>query len=202
MTTSVADQLWGLECLAYNVHAGLDQEGTRFLAGLASQLDRCGQPLLTPPAHALHSTIAYFLSARARYDRPKQDLWAEHGARWRQRLSILAEHTAPFDMTFERIAVSERAVIALAQPVAQVDAIRAAVARCQGEAAIPGRQPDILYVTLARYGPEPVNLEVLRAHASVIDAAGTVRVRGLLLSEEHVYPNLQGRTVAELALGG
>jgi hypothetical protein len=201
MDIALADPLWGQPCLAYNVHAGLDEGCIDFLCGLQDQLTKCGQPLLVTPAGALHSTIAYFVSARARYDEPKELLWARHGEQWLQALARTTGNLSAFDMTFQHVAVSSRAVIAVARPVAHVDALRADVSRWLEDAGLPGRQPEILYVTLARYGPDRVDVDALAQQALSMQATKTVQVRRLLLTEESRYPNLQWHTLADLPLG-
>ncbi|HET9059367.1 MAG TPA: 2'-5' RNA ligase family protein [Acidimicrobiales bacterium] len=201
MDIALADPLWGQSCLAYNVHAGLDESCTNFLCGLQDLLLESRQPLLLTPAGALHSTIAYLISARASYDEPKDVLWARHGERWAQDLAQAAGNMSPFDMTFQHVTVSSRAVIVAASPVPQVDALRADVTRWRQDVGLPGRQPDILYVTLARYGPDLVDLDALAAHASHLQARKTARVRRLVLTEERRYPNLQWHAVTDLLLG-
>ena len=121
---SEEDPLWSKPCLAYNVHAELD-------VACRDDLVRVQQGLRLPPSWALrcppaslHVSVATMLSVREDYGISKDAIWANCGKQWCDSLAELVAGLRPFQVRFTRLHVSTAAVIALAEPVPEVDNLR------------------------------------------------------------------------------
>ncbi|MHB1930359.1 MAG: hypothetical protein ACYCUG_13255, partial [Acidimicrobiales bacterium] len=80
---------------------------------------------------SLHVSVAVLLSVRRDYHAPKDSLWRRWGGRWCDELRALADGLPAFGLRFTSLVVSDAAVIAVADPVPEVDRMRRRAAELQ-----------------------------------------------------------------------
>lgn len=118
------DPLWQCPCLAYNIHARPDRVCRDRLATVQEEFSRLGEPgLLGCPAGSLHVSVAPLLFVRRDHAEAKESLWAAHGSRWIADLTSFLETVQPFTLSYERVLVTDAAVLALADSSPALDAI-------------------------------------------------------------------------------
>ena len=71
--------------------------------------------MLRQPEAQLHASIAWLLQVRRDFGRPKDELWAEHGERWLTAIAAVTDATAPMRLRYDRLVVTDAAVVAVAQ---------------------------------------------------------------------------------------
>jgi hypothetical protein len=121
---SEEDPLWSKPCLAYNVHAGLDDASRDDLVRVQHSLRLPRSWALRCPPASLHVSVATMLSVREDYGTSKDAIWANWGRQWCDILTELVARLRPFQVHFTKLHVSTAAVIALAGPVPEVDEVR------------------------------------------------------------------------------
>ena len=141
------------------------------------------------------------LSVREDYGTSKDAIWANCGKRWCDSLAELAAGLPPFQVRFTRLHVSTAAVIALAEPVPEVDEVRERARQLLSRAALKPGQPSIVHCTLARYGASGQHLTDLARAARGVELSAETTVKYLVVSKELVYPSLVDETLARLSLG-
>lgn len=199
---SRADPLWLRDCRAYVVQADLDEECRRRLAAAQDRLAGVLPGSVVCPPASLHVSVAVLLSVRRDYPVAKDALWAQWGSRWCGRLRALAEGLPPFELRFERLEVSEAAVIALAGPVAAVESLRRRAAALQQDAGLVSYQPSIVHCTLLRYERSGLQLTELERVAGAIPVQARTVVTHLTVRRELVYPSVVSEVVDRFDLWG
>lgn len=199
---SQADPLWSRDCRAYVVQAGIDEACRERLEAVQASLAPVQDGLLVCPPSSLHVSIAVLLSVRRDYGVPKDALWDEWGPRWCEELRRLTAELAPFEVAFNEVRVDGAAVIALADPVPAVDALRRCAAGLQRRAGLVSYQPSIVHCTLLRYAASGVALSGLARAATGLCLRARTSVARLTVARELVYPSLVTDAVARFELGG
>lgn len=190
------------DCRAYVVQADLDEPCRRRLAEVQDRLTGVLPGSVICPPASLHVSVAVLLSVRRDYPAPKDALWAQWGSRWCDQLRALAEGFPPFELRFERLEVSEAAVIALADPVAAVESLRRRAAALQQDAGLVPYQPSIVHCTLLRYGTSGLQLSGLDRVARAVPLQARTVVRQLTVRRELVYPSVVSEAVDRFDLWG
>jgi hypothetical protein len=198
---SEEDPLWSKPCLAYNLHAELEDACREDLAHVQESLQLPGSWALRCPAVSLHVSVATMLSVREDYGTSKDVIWAHWGRRWCDSLAELVAGLQPFRVRFTRLQVSTAAVVALAEPVPEVDEVRARARQLLSSAGLKPGQPSIVHCTLARYGASGQELRAVASSARCVELSAETAVEHLVVSKELVYPNLVSESVAHLQLG-
>jgi hypothetical protein len=199
--TSEADPLWSHPCLAYNLHAALDESCRKGLAAIQERLHRVDCGTLACAPLSLHVSVASLLSVRKDYGLPKDELWARCGDAWCASLQELASRTAPFVVRFYKVLVSNSAVIAMAEPVKAVDNFRQRAAQLLGQQGLDGAQPSILHCSLLRFATSGLDLSRLSDDADTVDPGVSTVVTRLVVLRELVYPNLVTETLKHFRVG-
>jgi hypothetical protein len=135
-------------------------------------------------------SVAIFLSVRKDYDRPKDAIWARWGPSWVSGIKELAAQLAPFEVRFDTVRVGEAAVVAVAEPVTEIEVLRAGVSELVAGAGLATAQPSIVHCTLLRYGTSDLDLDYLTRAARDVELRTTTLATTLVLSKELVYPSL------------
>jgi hypothetical protein len=196
-----ADRLWAKPCTAYNVHAELTPECRLEFAQAQESLNVLGPGLLCCPPDTLHVSVACFLSVREDYGVSKDLLWARHGAEWTGRLREMVTDLPPLSIVFTHLLVTDAAVVALAQPRDEIEAVRGGVTRMLSAFGLPSFQPSIVHSTLLRYQSTDCDLDRLGELAKGVLVGNIVPVDSLVISREVVYPSLVTDEVERLVLG-
>jgi hypothetical protein len=198
---SEEDPLWSKPCLAYNLHAELDDACRDELFQVLESLRLPSSWALPCPPASLHVSVATMLSVREDYGASKEVIWACWGRQWCHSLAELVAGLRPFRVRFTRLQVSAAAVIALAKPVPEVDEVRERASQLLSWAGLTPSQPSIVHCTLARYGASGQKLRALASAARGVAISAETTVEYLVVSKELVYPSLVNESLARLHLG-
>src|SRR5215468_7132995 len=170
---------WGQPCGAYNVCIWPDPPAAAALAALQARALRL-------PVHQ-------------KFDRPKDELWQQHGPRWLATLAGTAAKTSSFRLTFQRLVATNSAVITVANEPNRLSALRRELIPLLD---LPGSSSagDRAHITLLRYATplrDPAALlKRLAATAFCLD----IGVSELLVIKERVYPSLDYEILHRLPL--
>lgn len=198
---SEEDPFWSRPCLAYNLQAELDDACRDDLFQVQEQLQLSGSWTLRCPPASFHVSVATMLSVREDYGTSKDVIWAHLGRQWCDSLAELVAGLQPFRVRFTGLRVSTAAVIALAEPVPEVDEVRERARQLLSWAGLKPGQPSIVHCTLARYGASGQELRALASAARGVELSAKTTVRSLVVSKELVYPSLVSESLARLQLG-
>lgn len=197
----VADEMWGRDCLAYNVQGRFSDEAVQAIGALQDDVrDILPAPVHVCPPHALHVSIAAPVSVRWP-DHGKDAYWQDIAAGTLADLEGLCRSQRRFALHLTTLRVTPSAIIAVADYVpALVGAIRARFAQAPGHPSLPRPVYDIAHTTIARFSagallPEPV---VRRISARPVALAACVA--RIELVRERVYPSLETDTLASFEL--
>ena len=75
------------------------------LAALQASALRLEPSLLLVPEPALHANLAWLLPVHQQFDRPKDELWQQHGPQWIATLAEAAGKTRSFRLCYRRLRV-------------------------------------------------------------------------------------------------
>jgi hypothetical protein len=184
------DRRWGRPWLAYNVFIRVGRAGVPALSAVQDQLTSVEPSLLLRmPPTALHITAANLLPGVAEYDRPKDELWQEHGPRWLDQVAGLAATTTPFRLRFRRVVATDAAIIAVADEPNGLSAFRR---RLHAVLEVPGTPHihHLVHATLFRYQTPLRAPEALLTWLSAADANAEFEVGELVVAREHTFPFL------------
>ncbi len=141
---------WGEPCRAYNVCVRPGPAGVAALAALQESALRLEPSLLRVPERALHANLAWLLPVHQEFDRPKDELWQQHGPQWTAALADAAGRTSSFRLCCRRLAATSSAIITVADEPNQLSALRRELIPCLR---LPGSASagDLAHITLFRY---------------------------------------------------
>ncbi|HEV2563995.1 MAG TPA: hypothetical protein VGU19_02820 [Microvirga sp.] len=191
MLQTIADDIWGKECLAYHVQPSLEpetrdafEEVQRAFVGLWPE------PLHVGPRHGLHVTIYPLVTVKGGFD--KDAYWQTIAGPSRSLLEELCIGHQALELRFSRLKVTDTAIIATAtEETGLIAAIRDRIVREIPPP--PGASPiiyDLIHSTLARYRtrasiPGDVVERIERLPVSI-----TAPVRQIRLVRETLFPCL------------
>jgi hypothetical protein len=145
-------------------------------------------------------SVAIFLSVRKEYELTKGAIWARWGPSWISGLKDLAGKLEPFEVHFGAVSVSDAAVVAVAEPVEEIEFLRAGVSELVTGAGLAIAQPSIVHCTLLRYANTGLDLDYLTKEAQDVELRATTLATTLVLSKELVYPSLVNERLERIDL--
>ncbi len=201
MLQTVADDLWGLPCLAYHVQPSLTPDTQAALGQVQKALaERWPVPLHMASPEALHITVYALVPVKDRFD--KESYWREIGGPCHDLLEELCASHGPLELTFHRLKVTDAAIIAVARDeTGLIAAIRQRIADTIPPP--PGRQPmryDLIHSTIARYRSSgPVPREAVESIES-LPVSIPARVGRMKIVRETIFPCLVMDEIASVPL--
>jgi hypothetical protein len=196
------DWRWGQACEVYNAFIRPDPPGRDEIAAIQEQALQLEPGLLRIPPAALHLTAISLLGLYDEYDRPRTELWAEHGPRWLVQIAALAAATPSFDLRFRNLVATDAAIIAVADEPNGLTALREAAASViQRQGDFRYEQP-IVHMTLFRYRVPLRDPAALLAWLADAGCQARIRVTELFVAREHTYSFLGYDELRRLPLGG
>jgi hypothetical protein len=199
MRETKIDPLWGEACEAIQLQALPDQQTLEAIQRVQQHICSSSAVALRQiPANCLHMTVLTLLHPMMDFDRSKFAIWQQHAEAWQNILSGAIGQTPAFSLAFDRITVSEMAIILQASVPPELLALRQQMANAISLDGWHPRPPDIAHITLFRYAQEGA-LPTLKN--SWLSAPIALHVRSLRLIRETVYPTLEAVPIAEFTLG-
>lgn len=193
------DPLWAKECQAVQLQALPPPDILRNLLTLQDYLQEilCMDLRRIPP-ESLHCTIFTPLHPAQLFDRSKFDIWDEHAELWTTAFFEAISRTPTFELCFDRVVLSEVAIIVTAAEPQQLRDLRTRLSHAISYRGWHPKPPDIAHLTIFRYN------EVRK-----IPSFGEVghrlpfrmQVNRIRLIKEIIYPTLQHLELASFDLG-
>jgi hypothetical protein len=201
MLQTIADDIWGKECLAYHVQPSLEpetrdafEEVQRAFAGLWPE------PLHVGPKHGLHVTIYPLVTVKGGFD--KNAYWQTIAGPSRKLLEELCTGRRTLELRFSRLKVTDTAIIATAtEESGLIEAIRERIVREIPPP--PGASPiiyDLIHSTLARYRTKASIPAAVVERIERLPVSITAPVRQIRLVRETLFPCLVTDEIAAIPL--
>ncbi|MCB8821608.1 hypothetical protein [Microvirga rosea] len=189
MLQTIADDIWGQECLAYHVQPDLSLETRASLKALQTALaERWPVPLHLAPSGALHVTLYALVQVKARFD--KEGYWSAIAEPCRALLESLCEGQGPLTLRFSKLKVTDTAIIAVAtDETGLIATIRENIADLIPPP--PGLKPmryDLIHSTLARYRTSDVIPDSVMRDVEAIPVSIGAPVERLKIIRETLFP--------------
>ena len=152
MLQTIADDIWGLPCLAYHVQPSLEPETRKAFEVVQRAITEIWpEPLHVGPEHGLHVTIYPLVPVKGAFD--KDIYWQGIARQSRNLLEDLCAGHRALELRFFRLKVTDTAIIAIAaEESGLIEAIRQRIV--SDIPPPPGHKPiiyDLVHSTLVRY---------------------------------------------------
>jgi hypothetical protein len=203
MLQTIADDIWGLPCLAYHVQPSLEPETREaFEAVQRAIAEHWPQPLHVGPKPGLHVTIYPLVTVKGDFD--KDAYWQSIAQRSRGLLEDLCAGHRTLELRFSRLKVTDTAIIATAtEETGLIEAIRERIVRDSPPP--PGASPiiyDLIHSTLARYRTKASISDDVVERIERLPVSITAPMRQIRLVRETLFPCLETDEIAAIPLVG
>lgn len=180
---------WGQPCRAYNVCIQPDSTGEAALAAVQASALQLEPSLLRVPERALHANLAWLLPVHQEFDGSKDELWQQHGAQWVATLADIAGRTSGFRLSYQRLVMTDSAVITVATEPNPLSALRRELLPLLD---LPGggSAGDLVHITLFRYARPLRDPPSLLRGLAATQFHLEIDVNELLVLREQVFPSL------------
>ncbi|WP_114945759.1 2'-5' RNA ligase family protein [Microvirga calopogonii] len=203
MLQTIADDIWGLPCLAYHVQPSLEPETREAFAEVQrSFVELWPEPLHVGPKPGLHVTIYPLVMVKGDFD--KDAYWRSIARQAKDILEELCTGHPALELRFNRLKVTNTAIIATAsEETGLIDAIRQRIVNEIPPP--PGQKPiiyDLIHSTLARYRTNAAIPDDAVARIESLPVSITAPVRQIRLVRETLFPCLVTDEIAAIPLTG
>ena len=201
MLQTIADDIWGKDCLAYHVQPSLEPE-TRaaFEEVQRAFAELWPEPLHVGPGHGLHVTIYPLVTVKGGFD--KDAYWRSIARQSQGLLEDLCAGHPTLELRFSRLKVTDTAIIATAtEETGLIEAIRERIVRDIPPP--PGASPiiyDLIHSTLARYRTKASIPDHVVERIESLPVSITAPVRQIRLVRETLFPCLVTDEIAAFPL--
>jgi hypothetical protein len=203
MLQTIADDIWGLPCLAHHVQPSLEAETREAFEEVQRSIaEHWPEPLHIGPKHGLHVTIYPLVPVKGSFD--KGAYWQDIARQSQSLLENLCAGHRTLELRFSRLKVTDTAIIATATEATDlIEAIRNRIV--SDIPPPPGHKPiiyDLIHTTLARYRTRgSVPDDVVRRIES-LPVSITAPVTHIRLVRETLFPCLVTDELASIPLIG
>ena len=147
---------WGAPGIGYLLIFRPDPAASAALARLQEQVLAFEPALLRQPEAQLHTSVAWLMAVGRDFDEPKDALWAARGDDWLKIMESITERTEPMRLRYQRLVVTDAAIIAVAEEPTPVGGFRRELTAALGLPwPISYDSVEIVHTTLLRYRQPP-----------------------------------------------
>jgi hypothetical protein len=201
MLQTIADDIWGLSCLAYHVQPSLEPETREAFAEVQRAfVELWPEPLHVGPKPGLHVTIYPLMMVKGDFD--KNAYWQSIAPQSRRLLEELCTGHRALELRFSRLKVTDTAIIATAtEETGLIEAIRRRIVNEIPPP--PGASPiiyDLIHTTLARYRTRAAIPDEVVARIESLPVSIAAPVRRIRLVRETLFPCLATDEIASILL--
>jgi hypothetical protein len=201
MLQTIADDLWGLPCLAYHVQPDLTLEARAALGRVQQAAAECSPvPLHRAPPEALHVTIYALVPVKEQFD--KASYWRSIAEPIQNLLHDLCAGHEALELTFFRLKVTDAAIIAVSRDeTGLIEAIRRRIAEIIPPP--PGLQPmryNLIHSTIARYRASASMPGEAIGRIESVPVSITAPVARMKIIRETIFPCLVMDEIASVPL--
>ena len=181
---------WGEPCCAYNLYIALDCRVKDELARVQEYIMEGERSLLQVPGYALHINVAWLLPVHESSAPSKSAVWEANKERWNFEVEHALAGTGRFVLTFRSVIATDSAVIAVAEPAAEVNRFREILAETL---AVPWDicRGDLVHSTIFRYARPLEEPAELLSRLAGIRLSAEVSVEEIILVREKKFPSLE-----------
>jgi len=189
MLQTIADDIWGQQCLAYHVQPELSPKTQASLAEVQEAIaERWPVPLFIAPPKALHVTLYALVQVKHHFD--KEAYWGSIAEPCRALIDDLTKAHSPLHLRFSSLKVTDTAIIATAtDETGLIEKVRKAIV--ENIPPPPGHAPilyDLIHTTLARYRTADVIPDETVEAVEAIPVSVPALVERLKIIRETVFP--------------
>ena len=198
---SEADPLLNASCSAFHLQYQPSNEFVRRIIAAQDLVKPVSNDILfrCPPA-SLHMTVLTLLPARPETSGEADAAWNESGCLWADKIAKVCSAQSPFDVQFETIEVSSRAIFLKGQLKSVLERLRNAIVEEIAPFGSPLIVPNIAHISLFRFLRTRPNIQVQIPVMPPGDGT-TARVETIVLTKETRYPSLERDLLASFELG-
>ena len=192
---------WGEPDLGYILLFRPDPVASAALVALQDAVLAAEPSMLRQPEAQLHASIAWLLQVRREFGRPKDELWAEHGERWLTAIAAVTDATAPMRLRYDRLVVTDAAVVAVAhEPNPMAEFRRRVIAALGLPWPVTYNSLGIVHSSLLRYRQPLADPAGLLATVAKLPVRIETEVSELLMVRECTFPTLDYEILVRLPL--
>jgi hypothetical protein len=179
---------WGAPGVGYLLLFRPDDLASAALAELQEQVLALEPGLLRQPEAQLHTSVAWLLPVGRDFSEPKDALWAEDGEDWLKIIAAITERTPPMPLCYQRLVVTDAAIIAVAAEPNPVGAFRRELTAALGLPwPISYSSVGIVHTTLFRYRQPLSDPAALLRRLEAMPVQIETEVSELLMVRESMY---------------
>ena len=199
--TVTADDMWGRQCLAYNIQAVIPGGLAGALASIQQELGRIELPAFNPcPRETLHISIFALVPVRSAAA-GKKEYWENVSSKAVADLEGLCRGRRAMAVGFDELRVTPTAIIAAAHVVPELIAgIRSHYSAWPAHPGWSRPQYDIIHVTLARFAATARVPDALVREVTARPISLAAHISRLQLVRETIYPSLKAEVLAAFDL--
>lgn len=203
MLQTIADDIWGLPCLAYHVQPSLEPETREAFEEVQRAIaEQWPEPLHIGPKHGLHVTIYPLVPVKSSFD--KDAYWQGIARQSQSLLEDLCADRPTLELRFSRLKVTDTAIISTAtEATGLIEAIRNRIV--SDIPPPPGHKPiiyDLIHTTLARYRTRAFISDDVVGRIESLPVSITAPVKHIRLVRETLFPCLVTDEIASVPLIG
>ncbi|MGF9764713.1 hypothetical protein AAII07_57520 [Microvirga sp. 0TCS3.31] len=203
MLQTIADDIWGLPCLAYHVQPSLEPETREAFEVVQRAIAECWpEPLHIGPRPGLHVTVYPLVPVKGTFD--KDAYWRSIARQSESLLQDLCTGRQTLELRFSRLKVTDTAIIATAtEATGLIGAIRDRIV--SDIPPPPGHKPiiyDLIHTTLARYRTRASIPDHVVGRIESLPVSITAPVTHIRLVRETLFPCLVTDEIASIPLTG
>ena len=193
---------WGAPGIGYLLIFRPDPAASAALARLQEQVLAFEPALLRQPEAQLHTSVAWLMAVGRDFDEPKDALWAARGDDWLKIMESITERTEPMRLRYQRLVVTDAAIIAVAEEPTPVGGFRRELTAALGLPwPISYDSVEIVHTTLLRYRQPPSDPAGLLRRLEAMPVAIEAEVSELLMVRESMYYTFEYEVLRRLPLG-
>jgi len=193
---------WGAPGIGYLLIFRPDAAASAALARVQEQVLALEPTLLRQPESQLHTSVAWLLAVGRDFGEPKDAIWAARGDDWLKIMASITERTEPMRLCYQRLVVTDAAVIAVAQEPTPVGEVRRELTAGLGLPwPISYSSVEVVHTTLFRYSAALRDPAGLLQRLEAMPVSIETSVSELLMVRESMYYTARYEVLRRLPLG-
>jgi hypothetical protein len=193
---------WGAPGIGYLLIFRPDPGASAALAQVQEQVLALEPTLLRQPESQLHTSVAWLLAVGRDFAEPKDALWAARGDEWLKVMASITERTPAMRLRYQRLVVTDAAIIAVAQEPTPVGGFRHELAAAlELPWPISYSSAEVVHTTLFRYSEALSDPAGLLRRLEATPVAIETSVSELLMVRESMYYTARYEVLRRLPLG-
>jgi len=187
------DNLWGQNCIAFNIQADLKPQAIAALVSVQIMLDieLPGQYII--PSNAMHISVLNIIHSRSTLtDEAKSIRWKDNKHLWLRTISDVVQYTKPFGVKLNNVVAVPSGILVAANECKELIALRQ---RLVTSLKLDMIIPELCHVTILRFSNLIPDINKIRQVIDNLNIDIFTCISEVRISRELVYPSLKSETV-------